>query len=96
MALRNISSGKGKKNFPASDMRRRQNAIRCCTLCSRILGERHRRAGVGAWESFDDFVGRVEQPLWHIKAERLCGLEVDYELEFRWLFNGYIPRVSAL
>jgi hypothetical protein len=28
--------------------------------------------------------------VWHVEAERLGGLEINDEIEFRWLLNRYI------
>src|SRR4051812_24893925 len=42
--------------------------------------------------SFDDLVGAGEERLRHGEAERLRGLEVDYQLEFGRLLDRQIGR----
>ena len=37
---------------------------------------------------FDHVVGKGEQLVGHGKAERLCGLEVDHQLELDWGLDG--------
>jgi len=46
--------------------------------------------------SFDHFVGQREQCRRDFDGERLGGLEVDDELEFRRLQNGEIGRFFSL
>src|SRR6516165_9062585 len=41
---------------------------------------------------FDDLVGSGEDRGRDCKAERVCGLEVDDKLEFRWLINRNVAR----
>jgi hypothetical protein len=47
-------------------------------------------------ELFDHLVGKGEQLVGHGKAERLCGLEVDHQLELDWGLNGKLARLLAL
>jgi hypothetical protein len=46
--------------------------------------------------SFDHLVGAGEQHLWHLKAERFGGLEVDHQLEPRRLYHGQICGLRAV
>src|SRR5262245_40069057 len=47
----------------------------------------------------DYFVGSGEQLIWNRKAERLCSLEVEYQIEFRRLHDrqvgGFCPLENA-
>ena len=45
---------------------------------------------------FDHVVGKGEQLVGHGKAERLCGLEVDHQLELDWGLDGKLARFLAL
>ena len=45
---------------------------------------------------FDHLVGKGEQLVGHGKAERLCGLEVDHQLELDWGLDGELARFLAL
>ena len=47
------------------------------TCCRRAVEQRD-----GGGCSFDHLVGKREQPIRDVEAERLCGLEVDDKLEF--------------
>jgi hypothetical protein len=38
--------------------------------------------------SLDHLVGKLLELRWHIKAECRGGLEVDYQIEFRWPLIG--------
>jgi hypothetical protein len=49
-----------------------------------------------AASSVDHIVGEGEQHRRHLNAERLGGLEVDDEVEFRGLLDGKIGRLGAL
>ena len=46
--------------------------------------------------SFDHLVGAGEDRLRHGEAERLCGLQVDDQLEFRRLLDWQIGRIGAV
>src|SRR5262245_63631870 len=46
--------------------------------------------------SFDHLVGKSKQPVRHVKAERLGGLEVEHELEFGGLHDRQVGRPLAL
>ena len=37
---------------------------------------------------FDHLVGAGQQRRWHDDAKRLCGLQIDNQLELRGLLNG--------
>jgi hypothetical protein len=56
------------------------------------LTRRGARNGRASTASFDDFVGPPEQRLRDGKAERLRGLEVDYQLEPGRLLYRQIDR----
>jgi hypothetical protein len=43
---------------------------------------------------FDYLVGAGEQRRQHAKAERLCGLEVDYQLELGWQHDRQVCRLG--
>jgi len=45
---------------------------------------------------FDHLVGADEERLPHGKAKRLHRLQVDHELEFRWLLYGKVGGLGAL
>ena len=60
------------------------------------LTRRGARTGRSSTASFDDFVGPREQRLRDGKAERLRGLEVDYQLEPGRLLCRQIGRLGAL
>jgi hypothetical protein len=45
--------------------------------------------------SLDDLVGAGEQRRWHLDAERLRGLEIDYQLEPSGLLDGEFGGLSA-
>ena len=38
--------------------------------------------------SFNHLVGELLNQQRHVETKRLGGLEVDYDLEFRWMLNG--------
>jgi hypothetical protein len=46
--------------------------------------------------SFDHLVGKREQPVWNLEAERLGGLEIDGQFKLRRLLNGKIGRLGSL
>ena len=46
--------------------------------------------------SLDHLVGKGEQLVGHCKAERLCGLEVDHQLELDWGLDRQLARALAL
>ena len=45
---------------------------------------------------FDHLVGAALHRLWHGNAERLGGLEIDDQLDFRWLLDWQVGRLLAL
>src|SRR5690348_16069053 len=45
--------------------------------------------------SFDDLVGEAEDRWRDCKAERVCSLEIDHQLEFRRLFDWQIGRLGT-
>src|SRR2546429_9604280 len=45
--------------------------------------------------SLDHLVGGDEQSIWYFEAKRLCGLEVDHELELCRQHNRQITRLIA-
>src|SRR5262245_11922856 len=45
---------------------------------------------------FDHLVGAGEQGRWHVEAERLSGLEIHDEFEFRGLFDRELGRFRTL
>ena len=46
--------------------------------------------------SFDHLVGQRKQLVGDFEAERLGRLEIDGQLELRWLLNGKIGRLGSL
>ena len=44
---------------------------------------------------FDHLIGGGEQCRRDRKANRLCGLKVDHQFEFRWLLDRQIGRLRA-
>src|SRR5260370_16629100 len=56
---------------------------------SRELSNRHA-------QSFDHFVGAAKQRQRHGDAERLCGFEVDAQLDFGRLLDRQVRRLFAL
>ena len=44
---------------------------------------------------FDHLIGQREQLRRHVEAKRLCGFEIDDELEFRGLLNRKVGRLCA-
>jgi len=46
--------------------------------------------------SFDHLVGAGEQRGWHGYAERLGSINIDEQLEFRWLLDRNVRRFRAL
>src|SRR5690349_14134635 len=49
-----------------------------------------------AVSSFDDSIGSQQQRRRDRQAERLCGLQIDDQLELRGLLDGKIARLRAL
>src|ERR1700686_4538314 len=45
---------------------------------------------------FDDLIGASKKQLWDREAERLGGLEIDDQFEFRGLLEGQIGRLLPL
>ena len=46
--------------------------------------------------SLDHLVGAADQRVWDVEAERLCGLEIDVQLDFRGLLDRQVGRLIAL
>ena len=46
--------------------------------------------------SFKYPVGRQQDRLGHLEAERLCGLEIDNEIELGWLLDRQIARICPV
>ena len=46
--------------------------------------------------SLDHFVGAGEQRRWHDDAKRLCGLQIDHQLELGRLLDRQLGRVRTL
>ena len=44
---------------------------------------------------FDHLVGDREHARRNYKTERLCGLEIDDQLEFGWLYDGELRRLRS-
>ena len=62
------------------------------------------RAGSCQWETyamqqrtclFDDLVGEGMHLEGNLKAKRLCGLQVEHEIELSWLQNRQVGRLLA-
>jgi hypothetical protein len=70
-----------------------QATIRLACLCG---NDRFELGQVVQHELFDHLVGEGEQLVGHGKAERLCGLEVDHQLELDWGLDGKLARFRAL
>src|SRR5438876_7563190 len=45
---------------------------------------------------FDHLVGAGEQCRWHNDAKRLCGLQIDHQLELGRLFDRQVGRLRTL
>ena len=46
--------------------------------------------------SFDHGIGDGKQCRWNVDTDRLCGLEVHYQVQPRGLLDGEITRLLAL
>src|SRR5438105_8121649 len=46
--------------------------------------------------SFDHLVGAGEECRWHNDAKRLCGLQIDHQLELGRLFDRQVGRLRTL
>jgi hypothetical protein len=46
-------------------------------------------------DSFDDLISALLEKPWHIEAERLGGLEIDYQFEFGGTFNRQISGLRT-
>jgi hypothetical protein len=44
---------------------------------------------------FDHLVGTHQQCLWNRNAHRICGLEVDHQLELGWLLDRDVGDLDA-
>ena|SRR5258705_135497 len=45
---------------------------------------------------FDHLVGAGQQRRWHDDAKRLCGLQIDHQVEFGRLFDRQVGRLRTL
>jgi hypothetical protein len=72
------------------------NTIGGGTSLARACCRASSRGRVGAWASFDDFVGLRKKCLWHAKTKSFCSLEIDHQFEFGWLLHGEVGRFCSL
>src|SRR5260370_42163962 len=56
---------------------------------------RHRTPEIARPFSLDHLVGAGDERCRHLDAERFRGLQIDDQLELRWLIVGYIARAGA-
>src|SRR5215831_11055769 len=70
-------------------------AARAPRAATRLPRRRAERGTRGA-PSFDHLVGEREQPVRNLEAERLGGLEVDAQLDFRGLYHRQVGRLFTL